>query len=584
MIQHTGAVTLRNSEFLMSASVGMTFEVEEGGSLWLDGTILTVGHKNHQSDHIKPGRLQFYGNGRLRATNSTIVNAAIDMHSNSHEKHEWNQLSGCEIANCTIKLNTATLSIIENSLILESNLVILSSPLLEIDQAIVRDSFIESQDSSIGIYNSIMSMSHLPSTSISSYMLLPHSSSARVAIELSNSTLTLHNTTTLDYQLEAIVCDDSTSKVLGDYAEWNVSSNCSLEFTPLSLNEIDSDFTLAFNGKTSYFEISIRPQTSGFNLTLAIELNSNDSLDRHMDTVSHSPSPSRSSSSSMSSSLSSVSAPPLSNISFINIYLLPGSCSFDTKKNIVIQGGNFLQTSIVNSDSGSISFDGPSPAFMQPSTSNITTYCLVTNSSFITSVNSGLMRVSARFFPRNLTSASISFQPGGVVLYTKVMAVHYDLFDQWGQPFTSYSSLAFNSSLCDDGACGYTYKGLASAETVLHFNFSYWVPVTKVSISLLPYQLEPATYYCIDSFLLTVLSISSNSIDRSSNIVDHSPSTVCYADCYVEWYSDLQIDLILENSIERTEESIRREREGADRAPGSLERRSLIHRVGATAL
>jgi len=132
---------------------------------------------------------------------------------------------------------------------------------------------------------------------------------------------------------------------------------------------------------------------------------------------------------------------------------------------------------------------------MKPDPNNVTIYCLVTNSSF---VSSGLMRVSVAFVSRNLTTATVSFRPGGVALYSHEMAIEYSLFDQWGDLYSNVNTnqIAFNSSLCNDGVCSYAYKGLATAERVLSFNFSSWVPVTKVSVSLLPYQAEPATFYC----------------------------------------------------------------------------------------
>jgi len=483
-IEHKGAVTLRNSTFFLSSS-GVALNVKEGGSLSLEGTQL----ESLVSEDRARGQLWLADHtSKLDAKNSSFTHCYININGteyNNKIQQYRNELLGCQIVNSTITVQTSAL-VIQDSFVSESGLNLLSPSFAKVFQTIIQDTFVDVNDSSIDIENSLMSISTSTISSNSSF-----------AIQLRNSSLILHNTTTLNYQTEAISCLDSLSSVLGDYAEWNVSANCVLEFVPLRLDEHSSDVTLAFNGKTTYFEVNITQMTSGFNLTLDIELNSKDKS--IIDSLKDSPR-TRTTMSSLSSSLHAMS--PIANQTFVNIYLLPGACTFNKKNNTIViieQDNEFLQSSITDSFVGSIAFDGPSPVFMKPSLTNTTVYCVVTNSSFVNTLNTGLMRVSVQFLKRNLTTATLEFRPGGVAIYTKEMALEYKLFDQWGDPFANSDAshpLVFSSSMCDNGVCGYTYTGLTSAERALAFNFSSWNPVTKVSVSLPPYQLDPATYYC----------------------------------------------------------------------------------------
>jgi len=473
-IEGKGSVVFRDSWFLAD---GLVLEANGKSSLSLERTRLTSFNSSSSDDHnAKRLHLRIGQNARFQADNSTVVNGHIDIQSTTEELkvRYQNQLSRCNLTDSSMLVEGSTLSITSSELT-GSDWIVSNFSQVEVVQSIFTNTLIDLDASLIEIQNSIMSMSPTQS-----------STHQVAAIRLNNSTLILRNATTLDYETESISCNDTLSRVLGDYSEWNISSNCVLAFVPLRLEETDSTVQLTFNGQTSYFEIPVAPVMSGFNLTLHLELD-NSSIGVPLSSSS-------SSSSSFFSSLSSTQAlPPKST--FINMYLLPVPCSFDTQRGVVTNDDYFIQSSTTNSLVASIAFNGPSPSFMRPDSNNITIYCLVTNSSF---VSSGLMRASVAFVSRNLTTATIAFRPGGLALYTHEMAIEYNLFDQWGDPYSNdhADQLAFTSSLCSGGFCGYAYKGLATAERVFSFNFSTWIPVTKVSVFLLPYQTDPATFYC----------------------------------------------------------------------------------------
>jgi len=285
---------------------------------------------------------------------------------------------------------------------------------------------------------------------------------------LCNSTMQIYNSAVIagSYDSNDWVRCYNDSVVWGDVLEWKLSSECeATSYQPLTLSSTNPKVVLIYSGNMDQIELQLDDTEAGVNVTITTESD-----------VSYFPSPSPSPSPKLMISDEAIS-----------VYLVPSPCTLSM---VVSSETNYTSTELLPSQSTTtyISFVGPSPSFLRPSnynSSSLSSYCILMNST--SGLHSGsLVRLSANFIKRQLTTSAIEFKPS-VSIYSTVFTVDYALFDQWGDPFAPTKRLQLLSSACNnEGVCGLTEESQSSGEVLIKFNTTIsWRLSTPVNISLM---------------------------------------------------------------------------------------------------
>jgi len=269
-----------------------------------------------------------------------------------------------------------------------------------------------------------------------------------------------------------IYCFDDHTTVSGDLLGWNISPQCKTQYDPFTIDR-SLEFRLLMRGNKEFIQIVLDENDAGINLTLAVDINSS-SLDPVIQSLT---------------TFSEEVTSPLPPIS-VNMYLTQSSCNGN---NEIPPESNFISSSSDTTGRVSLSFQGPSPSFLQPNRNGTTLYCLMINSSapinYVTTLNS-------QYIQRTLTTSNLTLTPK-YAIYSTVFGAVYQFFDQWGDPFTYTSPV---DVICGNETlyCGHTYSRSSGGHVFLSFNQTLsWKMFSSVSASLSLPNSQPAMAYGI---------------------------------------------------------------------------------------
>jgi len=168
----------------------------------------------------------------------------------------------------------------------------------------------------------------------------------------------------------------------------------------------------------------------------------------------------------------------------VNLYLAQSPCTEDT---LITPESNFINTQSnigeASSTSINLSFNGPSPWFLQPNNSGTTIYCLLINSS-TPWPSPTLATLRVNYIGRTLTQTELVLSPK-YAIYSTVFEARYAFFDQWGTPYSHSESLPLLCGEDREDICGHTETGSSAGKVLVSFNQSLsWKLFSSVNTSL----------------------------------------------------------------------------------------------------